>query len=387
MRVGVGPLSNAGSRHKIDIRNASLCEPKERGSSVRASIIVAAVTFALALSPVQSQTSFGSETTDCGAPSDIHDGWELSSQEKQGIASLPLCAMTDGIVSGKLANVDAIVVVRHGVLVYEKYFSYPSASRFEATTRHLGNSMTKSVVSLLIGIGVDRGWIKDLDDQVASYFPDNPDLQMSPTITLRHLLTMSAALGSSGPPGVSFEYNDDETELLGAILQKTSGKPVDVLARETIFSPLGINDVEWETSPSSGVAMSSRGLNLRPRDWAKIGQLVLNRGAWEGKQIVPADWIAQSTTEQIKTNGLNSVERVRVNGPASYGYLWWLGRSPEKERTIQWIAAIGFDSQKTMIIPGLDMVVVFNASRQSKNMVAPELDLLNGYILPAAADN
>jgi len=218
--------------------------------------------------------------------------------------------------------------------------------------------------------------IKDLDAPVVSYFPEDADLRApdKDRITLRHLLTMSAGLNSDRAPGVSFAYNDSETELIGAILKKVTGKTVDVLAQENIFAPLGIKDVEWYKSPFNGLPMSSSGLNLRPRDWAKIGQLVLNRGVWEGKQIVPASWVVQSTTEQIKTEE-----------PLSYGYQWWLGRSLDKDRVVQWIAARGFNSQKTIIIPALDMVVVINASRQSKNMVAPELDLLDRYILPATS--
>ena len=333
---------------------------------------------AFALNPIGAQIAFGAEpASNCGIPSDIHDGWAMTSPEKQGLKATLLCTMDDGITGGKLANVDSIVVVRHGVLVYERYYAYPEQKiRFDATTRRRGHSMTQSVVSLLVGIAMERGLIEDLDVPAFFYLPANPDLRMldKDPITLRHLLTMSAGLGSDRTPGVTFRYSDAETELVGAILKKVTGKTLDVLAQEEIFAPLGINDVEWQKSPFSGVAMSSGGLNLRPRDWAKIGQLVLNHGAWEGRQIVPASWVDQSTSEQIKTEG-----------PLSYGYQWWLGRSQDRDREVQWIAAMGFNSQKTIIIPALDMVVVFNASRQSKNMVAPELDLLDRYILPATS--
>jgi CubicO group peptidase (beta-lactamase class C family) len=339
---------------------------------MRSWISVIAGLCAFAVSPVGA--AFGSEAaSDCGIPSDINDGWTITSPEKQGLKSNLLCTMGDGISGGKLADVDDIVVVRHGALVYERYHQRPQLQN-DATTRHRGNSMTKSVISLLVGIALDRGWIKDLDAPVVSYFPEDADLRQpdKAPVTLRHLLTMSAKLGSSEAPGVAFAYNNSETELVGAILKKVTGKTVDVLAQENIFAPLGITDVEWYKSPMSGLPMSYEGLNLRPRDWAKIGQLVLNRGVWEGKQIVPASWVAQSTSEQIKTEG-----------PLSYGYQWWLGQSLDKDRAVQWVAAVGFNSQKTIIIPALDMVVVFNASRQSKNMVAPELDLLDRYILPA----
>jgi CubicO group peptidase (beta-lactamase class C family) len=324
-------------------------------------------------------------TSDCGAPSDINDGWAISAPEKQALNSTLLCAMDEGISGRKLANVDDIVVIRHGVLVYERY-DPQSPLHVDATTRHRGYSMTKSVVSLLVGIALDRGWIKDLDAPVVSYFPENPDLRMpdKAPITMRHLLTMSAKLGSSEAPGVSFEYDDGETELVGAVLQKATGKTVDVLAQENILTPLGITDVEWIKDPFNGIAQSARGLILRPRDWAKIGQLVLNHGIWEGRQIVPASWIAQSTAEQIRVEGPLLAAHIKAEGSRSYGFQWWLGQSPGKDHAVQWIAAMGFNSQKTIIIPALDMVIVFNASRQSKNMVAPELDLLTHYILPAA---
>jgi CubicO group peptidase (beta-lactamase class C family) len=314
----------------------------------------------------------------CGIPQDIHDGWAITSADKQGLNAALLCAMDEGISGGKLANVDDIVVIRHGVLVYERYYDYPHQMNYDATTRHNGYSMTKSVVSLLVGIAMDRGLIGDLDAPIAAYLPDDAGLRASDKdrITLRHLLTMSAGIGFERAPGVSFQYNNAETELIGTILKQVTGKGVDVLAQENIFAPLGIEDVAWYKTPVSGLPTSSQGLSLRPRDWAKIGQLVLNRGTWNGKQIVSMSWIDQSTAEQIKTDETQS-----------YGYQWWIGRSQDGDRTVEWAAAKGWNSQKTIVIPSLDMVVVFNAGRESKNMVAPELDLLDHYILPAALRN
>ena len=184
---------------------------------------------------------------------------------------------------------NSIVVVRHGALVYERYFSHPSELRYDATTSHVGYSMTKSVVSLLVGIALDRGLIKDVDAGVFSFFPEYADLRTPEKvrITLRHLPTMSAGLNASvsgqmlgrdrdpfrhalepspvRDPGVSFEYSNVEIELIRAILQRVSGKAVDVLAKENIFSPLGINDVNWWRL-GNGFPMCSSGLSLRPRD-------------------------------------------------------------------------------------------------------------------------
>ncbi len=356
---------------------------------MRASISFLAALCALALSPFAAHTAFATQpASGCGIPIDIHDGWAITPPEKQGMNPNLLCQMGDGITAGQLANVDSIVVVRHGALVYERYYVYrPHQFEFDSTTRHQGYSTTKSVVSLLVGIAMERGLIKDIDAPVISYFPEGTEL-LAPgqdRITLRHLLTMSAGLGSDRIPGVSFYYNNRETELVGAVLNKVTGNNVEVLARKEIFTPLGISDIDWHKDASSGLPMSARGLELRPRDWAKIGQLVLNRGVWEGKQIVPASWIAQSTAEQIKADGPLSAEQINADGPRSYGFQWWRGQSPGKKHPVQWIAAMGFNSQKTLIIPALDMVVVFNASLVSKNMVTPELDLLDRYILPATS--
>lgn len=334
-----------------------------------ASVVAAACAFASGA--IAAQPAPG-----CGRPQDIHDGWAMSAPDKQGLNAALLCAMDEGIRGGRLANVDDIVVIRHGVLVYERYYDYPHQLTYDATTRHNGYSMTKSVVSLLVGIAIDRSLIRDLDAPIVTYLPDYKGLRESDKdrITLRHLLTMSAGLGSERALGVSFQYNDAETELIGAILKKVTGKPVDVLARDNIFAPLGIEDFAWFRNPVSGLPTSASGLSLRPRDWAKIGQLVLNRGAWNGRQIVPAPWVDQSTAEHIKTKE-----------PHSYGYQWWVGRSRDESGVVDWVAAKGFNSQKTIIIPALDMVVVFNAGRESKNMIAPELDLLDHFILPATS--
>jgi CubicO group peptidase (beta-lactamase class C family) len=338
--------------------------------------------------------------SDCGSPvADLHDGWSVGSPKQQGFDSALLCTMGNGVADGKLANVDSIVIVRHGVLVYERYFDNSHREGFDrvfdATTKHFGFSMTKSVTSLLFGIAVDRGLITDLDAPVFSYFPEYAYLRTAEKdrITLRHLLTMSDGLEQSeyfpsmnGPdpyrhfvrrktvqqPGSSFDYDSGATELLGSVLQRVSGKKIDVLAKDQLFAPLGIKDIEWIREPN-GNPRASTGISLRPRDWAKIGQLVLNHGVWRRKQIVSGAWIAQSTAAQIK-----------ARESYSYGFQWWLGRSSSNGRVIEWSAALGFNAQKIIVAPELDLVVVFNASRESKNMVSPEIELFDRYILPAA---
>jgi CubicO group peptidase (beta-lactamase class C family) len=233
-------------------------------------------------------------------------------------------------------------------------------------------SITKSVTSLLVGIGVDRGWIADIDTPVFTYFPEYNDVRTpeKEQIRLTHLLTMSAGLvwnerlpwndptnnerqmDEAGDPyryalaqpvarspGQVYNYCGAAPTLLQGVLQKTSGKALDEIAREASLEPLGITDVEWTRFPNGDVR-GYGGLRLRPRDLAKIGQLVLNRGIWHGRQIIPADWITESTTPQINGEGI-----------FLYGYLWWLGRFLVERREIPWIAGSVMGASASMSCP------------------------------------
>jgi CubicO group peptidase (beta-lactamase class C family) len=191
--------------------------------------------------------------------------------------------------------------------------------KFDAGTKHDIRSISKSVTPLLVGIALDRGLLTDLDTPVFSFFPEYDDLRApeKDRMTLRDLLTMSSGLAwnetsvaytnpsntywqmgiapradhfvlaqpLAAPPGTVFNYNTGTVDLLGVILRKVSGKRLDEFAKETLFDPLGIEDWEWEGSSGFNPSAAS-GLRLRPRDLAKIGQLVLERGIWHGRHIV-----------------------------------------------------------------------------------------------------
>ena len=135
---------------------------------------------------------------------------------------------------------------------------------------------------------------------------------------------------------------------MSAIVRKATGRPLDEFARETLFEPLGITDFEWIRV--KGDTDAGGGLRLRPRDMAKIGQLVLAGGRWNGRQIVSKAWIDASMTP-----------RLEATGPYFYGYLWWLGRSLHDGREVHWAAALGRGGQSIRIVPELDLVVVVTA--------------------------
>lgn len=352
----------------------------------------------------------------CSAPADIADGWRVVTPGAVGIDGTRLCAMTGWLDDFPPGNIHSVLVIRHGALTFEHYRKgndeiwdqfVPNAEH-GPTIRHDIRSASKSVVSLLFGIALDRKLIPGIDEPVFNYFPEYADLRTpaKARITLRHLLTMSSGLAwdenlpytdpnnseeamlRSGDrwrfplqprvlvaAGSEWNYSGGCTELLGSVVHKASGKPIEAFASEALFSPLGISDIGWARYPDNIPAAAS-GLQLRPRDLAKIGQLVLQRGLWDGKQIVSGQWIDEATAPQIGPG-----DRIYF-----YGYQWWLGRSLINRREIPWILALGLGGQRLFVVPTLDLVCVVTAGHYTDGMQnwLPLL-LLNRDVLPAVA--
>ena len=159
------------------------------------------------------------------------------------------------------------------------------------------------------------------------------------------------SLPSTAPPGQEFFYNTGALTLLSAIVRKATGRPLDEFARTNLFEPLGITNVEW--TRVKGDSDAGGGLRLRPRDMAKIGQLVLAGGRWNDRQVVSKSWVDASITPRL--------EATTGSGTFFYGYLWWLGRSLFKGREVHWPAGLGRGGQSIRIVPELDLVVVVTA--------------------------
>jgi CubicO group peptidase (beta-lactamase class C family) len=155
-------------------------------------------------------------------------------------------------------------------------------------------------------------------------------------------------LAATAPAGQEFFYNTGALTLMSAIVRKATGRPLDEFARETLFEPLGVTRLEWNRY--KGDTDAGGGLRLRPRDMAKLGQLVLAGGRWNDRQIVSKEWIMTSTAPKLK-----------VTDNQSYGYLWWLGRSLLNGREVHWVGALGRGGQSIRIVPELDLVVVVTA--------------------------
>jgi CubicO group peptidase (beta-lactamase class C family) len=363
-------------------------------------------------------TAYAETSPACGTPTALNDGWTIASPESVGLDSERLC-MIAARMKETDANIHAVVIVRHGKLVFEQYFAGPDerwlvAGWFDhdATIRHDMRSASKSVISLLVGIAIDRKLIASAEEPVVKFFPEYAAVK-SPgwdQVTIRHLLRMSSGIQwdenrgwndpkndephlageadpvryilskpIAAPPDTVWTYNGGGTELLGNILETVTGKPLEAFAREALFGPLGISDWEWMKYGNGKVA-SAIGLRARPRDAAKIGQMVLNRGAWDGKQIVSSEWIEQSVRPRYQAIGYFS-------GIMFYGQQWWLGRSFAREREVKWIAAQGSGGQRLFIVPDRDLVVMTNSGRYFQPRQGDgALDMMANFILPSVRD-
>lgn len=335
-------------------------------------------------------------------PEKIDDGWETATMEQEGVNSQLVIQGIEKIISQHFKSITSVLIVKNGKLVCEEYFYGYDKDKFNRLA-----SCTKSVTSLLTGIAIDKGKIKDVNEKVFDFFPDYNSLktEQNSEIQIKHLLTMTAGQDwdeMSTPydhpenslrimsesddylkfilerpmihtPGEQFNYSCACTILLGWILNKSTGMHADKYAELTLFKDLGITDYYWHKR-DDGFPHVEGGLFLPARDMAKIGALVLNNGKWQGKQVVSEAWIEESTVPHI----------AQVGGQPGYGYQWWIMDQPFGNASLRGIMALGADPEKIIIIPALNAVIVttgpfvfFNDFNKSP------LGLIMQYIVPA----
>lgn len=313
------------------------------------------------------------------------------------------------IISHHYSNIAGMVVLKDGKTLYENYFSDCTA----ASTIHV-YSVAKSIVSILIGIAIDKGYIKSINQKVLEFFPDYTVKKGEKTIqkiTLKNLLTMTVPYKYRFAPYNYIKYftSDDSVkftldllggreqigkfryapligpDILSGILIKVTGQSVFDFATENLFSPLGItversvvfrtareqsafnkatNISGWATD-GMGVNTAGWGLTLTPMDMAKIGQLYLNGGAWDGKQIISARWIDESTREHSRWEKIN----------LAYGYLWWV--IDDKDHTY---AAMGDGGNVIYVNTKKNMVISITSLFKKK--VKDRIELIKEYIEP-----
>ena len=303
-------------------------------------------------------------------------------------------AIAQGAAQAPLTH--AVLVEQGNRLLAEAYFSAddkPSGAwfaqrvAFDAGTLHDLRSVTKSVVALLAGIAHGRGEL-DLERPVMDWFPEHAALATPERRALRleHLLTMTAGfawdesgvaygkLGNSetrlglsadpvahvlsrdmvAAPGSRFVYSGGATLLLGEIVERATGRPIDELARESLFTPLGITRYAWRHHAVWGKALPYSGLRLTPLSMLRLGRLVLDGGRHGDQAVVPAAWLAEMQKPRVTASGHG----------LRYGWQWWVGRVAQGPAAgIGWFAGLGNGGQVLMAVPALDAAIVVTAGR------------------------
>ena len=279
----------------------------------------------------------------------------------------------------------AFIVIRDDKLLYEDYFN-----GYQRDSICVSRSVAKSFTSALVGIAIQDGFIKSVDDPITNYLPELKGQPGFDSITIKNLLTMGSGiryrlhdlpwqeeavsyfypdltklmlsdLGIDEPPGQSFHYNDYDTELLGLILKRVTHQTPSEYLQEKIWKPLGMEyPATWSIdSEEDGLELMYVLLNARAIDFAKFGQLFLDNGNWNGKQIIPARWVIESTTRDPNDNRpWETYPDFRDDG-GYYKYFWW-GRTFGADDYI--FEAQGLWGQDIFVCPKTKVVIVRTAS-------------------------
>jgi CubicO group peptidase (beta-lactamase class C family) len=316
-----------------------------------------------------------------------------------------------GVHDGRLRNLHAVLVVRGGKLALERYYEgederwgWPRGRvAFGPDELHDLRSITKSIVGQLYGMALAEGKVPPLEASLIERFPEYQDLSADPMrrrMTVAHALSIMLGMEWNealsyeprnsehvmelaedryrfvlgrpmvAEPGTQWAYNGGATALLAKLIAKGSGRSLCAYAQEKLLAPLGIAEFDWVQGQDREFSAAS-GLRLRPRDLARIGQLVLDGGRWRGAQIVPADWLEQSFRTQAK-----------VNDVVDYGYHWWLGPRPASGQ--RWVAGIGNGGQRLAIMRRLDLVLVVMAGNYNQpDAVNLPVAITTEFVVPA----
>ncbi len=323
-------------------------------------------------------------------PVDASDSWQTCSPAQQD--------MDESLLNAADAYLETIpymwsfLVLRNGCLVHERYFSGSASD--QSNNIH---SASKSILSSVVGIAIDQGYIQGVDQPISQilvdYFAGITD-EAKRSITVGNLLTMTAgfdwvedqteyriddqddwiqailSLDMATAPGESFNYSTGQSHLLSAVLTEATGTSYCEFAHENLLDRIGITAEHWGRDPQ-GYFSGGFNLYMTPRELARYGQVVLDGGKWHGQQVIPHDWVATATSHQVS-----------AGWGFGYGFLWWLRQQEGHHISIAW----GYGGQMAHVIPDLGMVVVFTTNTRDYEPDFSGLDVVNDYLLPAVLE-
>ena len=299
--------------------------------------------------------------------------------ESQGIHSDHLRKLVQELADSPDTDMHHFMVLRHGNVICEVDFA-----PYRKGVWHITHSMCKSITGMAVGLLVDEGKL-DLSESIYKIFSDKGSTlakMFRPEVTVEHLLTMTSGVtfNESGivsgndwlesylnasvaeKPGTKFQYNSLNSYVLSAIITERTGMPMDEYLKPRLFEPLEITDYFWEKCPK-GITKGGWGLFLNTEDMAKLGQLYLNKGKWNGKQIIPEAWVEASVAKKVDS----------IEGTYGYGYQLWM---EERQGSFEYNGMLG---QNVLIYPDADMVIVTNAGNEELFQDNVMLNIIRKY--------
>lgn len=322
--------------------------------------------------------------------------------------------MEKAIAGKQYLALHSILISKGNAKPYQRYFN-----SYGKDSLHDSRSSFKSVASLLIGVAIDKGWIKSVDQPIQHFFPNHPAFKKDPRkkkIRIKDLLEMrsgldcdewsdngkdcesemeksnnwvdySLSLPMKTDPGKQWAYTSCNTMLLSGIISKATGKSIMKFAEESLFKPLQMSNYRWTLDPS-GQGMTAGSFYIKPSDMLKFGQLILNNGKWKGKQLISKSWISESTSAKIPIPEQASFvktsrSKAAVPQQTYYGYSWYNEKIQIGADSYDTIIASGNGGQYVFTIPSLDLVVVFTQGNYGSWKAKQAFDILAKYIIPA----
>jgi len=361
------------------------------------------------------------ENSEYKTPLQTEDGWITASFESVGLYEAPFLELLDGLNTIENHGLHSLLIVKDSKIVFEEYFpgekfelaQYTGKMGFDMNDRHTLASVTKSIASALVGIAIDKGFIESVNQSVSDFYPQHLDIFESSAqkrnLTIQDLLTMRSGItwddestSYSLPtndmyqiwrdpdpirfilekdiyatPGTVFDYENCNTNLLGDIVHQASSKMLDQFAQEYLFSKLGITDYKWQYLRNNVVFCSGE-IRMLPRDMAKFGQLFLNRGEWNGEQIISQEWVDRSTATYTNL----SQEFDSSGYEDGYGYQWWTWDKIHGKNFSAFMAQ-GWGGQWIIVYPEYDIVIVSTGGNYYGSPPLPISRIIVDYILPA----
>jgi len=325
--------------------------------------------------------------TSCSVPQNSEE-LTRSTPESQGVSSKGIIDFLNAIDTAKV-EFHSFMFLRHGKVISEGWWE-----PYSPGAKHIMYSASKTFAATGIGLAISENRL-NLTDKVASFFPASvPDTlsDFMKEMSVRDLLMMSTGQDAeprrgqnddwirsfllkapTDKPGTIFRYNNTATFMLSSIVQQVTGETLFEYLQPRIFKPLGLKGIDWDLN-AQGINLGMIGLRLHTEDMAKLGQLLLQKGKWNRKQLIPAEWVAEATSRKIDSRGGNEKIAADINDWfQGYCYQMWRGRHNS-------VRLDGMAGQFVILLPDQDAVVILTANAQNTQR---EMDLVWDYLLPA----